>query len=126
LLADLTKCGATTADSFESDSVDGVSKSILLETILSHKFLHASLADSLSIEDLEESLELVFLGVLSVANEDHLLGALFLSEVNQVKVSGFSEPIDRYFSHPNEELLTSLVEDAREAPAGLRPGEAYL
>lgn len=126
MLADITKFGANTAYSFESDSVDGVFKSILLETIFSHEFLHASLADSLSIKDLEKSLELIFLGVLSVTNEDHLLGALILSEVNQVKVSGLSEPIDGYFSHPNEELLTSLVEDAREAPAGLRPGEAYL
>jgi hypothetical protein len=64
--------------------------------------------------------------VLSIANEYHLLGALILSEVNQIKVSGPSKAINGYFSHPNEELLASLIIDARETPAGLRPSESSL
>jgi hypothetical protein len=64
--------------------------------------------------------------VLSIANENHLLGALILSEVNQIKVRGPSKAINGYFSHPNEELLASLIIDARETPAGLRPSESSL
>jgi hypothetical protein len=48
-----------------------------------------------------------------------MFGALVLSEANEVKESGLSEAIDRDVSHPDEELLPSLIINARETPAGL-------
>ncbi len=71
-------------------------------------------------------MELILLGVLSVADEDHLYGALILSKTNEVKECGLSEAIDRDVSHPDEELLASLIVNTREAPESLGPSEANL
>jgi hypothetical protein len=64
--------------------------------------------------------------MFSIAEEDQLFGALVLSEANKVEESGLSEAIDRDVSHPDEELLPSLIVNAREAPAGLLPRKANL
>jgi hypothetical protein len=55
-----------------------------------------------------------------------MFSALVLSEANEVKESGLSEAIDRDVSHPDEELLPSLIINARETPAGLLATKAYL
>jgi hypothetical protein len=57
--------------------------------------------------------------MFSIAEEDQLFRALVFSEANKVEESGLSEAIDRDVSHPDEELLPSLIINARETPAGL-------
>ncbi len=52
--------------SVESDLVEGVLKNIFLKAIFAHKFLHASLANSLGVEHLKESLKFVLLVMLPV------------------------------------------------------------
>ena len=79
--------------SVESDLVEGVLKNISLKAIFTHKFLHASLADSLGVKNLEEFLEFIFLIVLPVDVKDNLLSAGFLSEVDKVEECGLSEAV---------------------------------
>jgi len=57
--------------SLEGDSVDGILLNIWVEIFVSHQFLHTSLAESVSVEDLEKFLELIFLSMLPIHNEDH-------------------------------------------------------
>jgi hypothetical protein len=64
--------------------------------------------------------------MIPVADEDHLVSAMFLCKTNEVNKSSLSEAINRDISHPDEELLTNLIVNARKTPASLRPGEAYF
>jgi len=60
-----------------------------------------------------------------VLDKDHLLCAIAFSEVCQVQEGGLSEALDGDVAEPDEELLSLLIEEAREVPAALRPVKAY-
>lgn len=57
--------------------------------------------------------------MLSVHNEDHLLGTEIRCKINQVEEGSLGELVDCDAAQPDEELGTLFIIDAREGPAGL-------
>jgi hypothetical protein len=54
----------------------------LVDSFRGHHLAHASLANSVSVKNFEELLELNFLGMISFLHENHLVGASFLCKVD--------------------------------------------
>jgi len=90
-----------------------------VQALLVHHGLHAFLAYSLPVKDLEHLLEVVFLAVISEEDEDHGLGTLAFSESGQVHEGALGELADGDVSEPDVEALVFLVQETGEAGVDL-------